>query len=263
MDKRWLKHSWMVTLLGILPLSAVHADTTCDKSNPPICCETWAIEVTDSRTGKSQGSVFSMKDTYEAKVRAREQAVKTDAYLCKGLGPNDSDCFHVYGPPYCRGGASSHSARGSRNLPPAPVATAKKNDPALIEQALFSRIKPNSTGYCAKAINDALLAAGTRIPVAFKNEDGQWSRPDAYQLGWFLEQAGFRALPAASYTPDAFRDGDIVVFQPIAGHKHGHVAVYNALSGQWMSDFLQNSFNVDKHGGYNLSEYHVYRSPQP
>jgi hypothetical protein len=140
-----------------------------------------------------------------------------------------------------------------------PVSTSKKNDMDLVIGALFSKMKPGSTGYCARAINDALRAAGTEIPVVYKNENGKWSRPDASRLGWFLERAGFHQLPAASYAPEAFRGGDIVVFQPIAGHPHGHVAVYNEVLGQWMSDFLQKSFNVDRHGGYNTGLYSIYR----
>src|ERR1700733_1432543 len=143
-----------------------------------------------------------------------------------------------------------------------PLSTDGKNDMSLVISALFSKMKPGQSGYCARAVNDALAAAGTKIPV----------RPHAYQMGWFLEQAGFHTLPPGSYTPSEFRRGDIIIFQPIApypkddpkhpgdeGHQWGHIAVYDDQSQSWLSDFRQKYFNTDRYGRYNFDLYTIYR----
>ncbi len=138
---------------------------------------------------------------------------------------------------------------GKRPIEPPAFSTEKQNDMNVVIGALFSNMKPGKSGFCARAVNDALAAAGTRLPM----------RPHAYQMGWFLEQAGFHALPPASYIPSEFRRGDIIVFQPIPGHQWGHIAVYDDQSQSWMSDFRQNGFDAAKHGGYNVGLYTIYR----
>ena len=118
-----------------------------------------------------------------------------------------------------------------------------KNDRVI--DALLRRVKPGSQGACSKYVTDALREAGIKVTKV----------PSAYQLGFFLEQAGYRELPPGSYTERAFRRGDIVVFQPAGTHVHGHVAVYDGQS--WLSDFLQRSLIVND--VYRTAPYSVYR----
>lgn len=64
-------------------------------------CNTWAIDITDNRTGKKTGEVFSMKDDYASKLRAAEKTEKTDQSLCKYFGQKDDSCHSVLSKPYC------------------------------------------------------------------------------------------------------------------------------------------------------------------
>jgi hypothetical protein len=121
--------------------------------------------------------------------------------------------------------------------------------------ALLKNLKRENakTGDCAKYVTNALQQAGIHVT----------KMPSAYLLGPFLERAGYEQLPPGSYTPSAFRKGDIVVFEPVSGEhstegKHGHVAVYD---GQfWLSDFAQRYFlpRIE----YRTVSYSVYRRRQ-
>ena len=87
-----------------------------------------------------------------------------------------------------------------------------------------------STGYCAKYVRMALEAGGL-------STEGRPSSACDYDT-WLLNN-GFEII-TGNITPQA---GDIVVFEAIEGHKHGHIAMYNGQ--QWISDFVQR----DMYGG--------------
>jgi len=62
-------------------------------------------------------------------------------------------------------------------------------------------------------------------------------------LGRYLrDNLGFYESPEASksnwssYTP---RVGDVIVWDPIEGHEHGHIQLYTG--SKWVSDFIQNT----------------------
>ncbi|MBR8719832.1 hypothetical protein IX307_001058 [Bacteroides pyogenes] len=90
----------------------------------------------------------------------------------------------------------------------------------------------SSTGYCARYVRQALEAGGM-------STDG---RPgSACDYDTWLQSQGFRVVHVTgTYTPEA---GDIVVFEALSGHPHGHIAMYNGQ--QWISDFVQR----DMYGG--------------
>ncbi|MBU3857357.1 MULTISPECIES: hypothetical protein [Bacteroides] len=100
---------------------------------------------------------------------------------------------------------------------------------------LTSHAQSTSTQQCAKAIRQALEAGGLLTnghPI------------DACDYDTWLQERGFytvsSSITSGVYVPQA---GDIVVFEAIEGHQHGHVAMYN---GQyWISDFVQR----DMYGG--------------
>lgn len=248
-----MKSNWIVVPLIIIGFQRSLAQLPPESSTPFSTCNTWAIDITDDRTGKKTGEVFSMKDDYQSKLRAAEKTENSDKSLCKYFGQKDASCHSVLSKPYCTDHPKSakKGINPSKSLQPPAQSTDKKNDMNVVIAALFSRMRPGQSGHCARAVANALAAAGSKFPGG--------AMPDAYQIGWFLEQAGFHALPAASYAPSAWQRGDIIVFQPIPGHKVGHVAVYDDQSQSWMSDFRQNNFNVDKNGGYNVGLYTIYR----
>lgn len=84
-----------------------------------------------------------------------------------------------------------------------------------------------ASGDCAMYVQRALTEAGVKIgrgnAEAWGGENG------------LLHQAGFREITGS------YRKGDVVVVDPIPGHPHGHVAIYNGT--RWVSDFAQNSIN--------------------
>ncbi|MBI0274334.1 CHAP domain-containing protein [Hafnia alvei] len=79
----------------------------------------------------------------------------------------------------------------------------------------------HSTGYCARAVAKAIEAGGVSIVSA-----------DANNFERSLRGAGFRE---ANGQPEP---GDVAVIEPIPGHPHGHVCIYDGQDG-WYSDFMQ------------------------
>ncbi len=91
---------------------------------------------------------------------------------------------------------------------------------------LTSNANGSSTGYCARYVRQALEAGGMSTD----------NHPEsACDYDTWLQTQGFRVVAVTgTYTPDA---GDIVVFEALSGHAHGHIAMYNGQ--QWISDFVQ------------------------
>ena len=76
----------------------------------------------------------------------------------------------------------------------------------------------------------------------------------AYQYGPYLTNQGFTSVGQTN----SLLPGDTVVFQPIDGHPHGHIAVYTG--SQWVSDYKQKSMFASE--GYKTSgSYTIYRPP--
>lgn len=101
---------------------------------------------------------------------------------------------------------------------------------------LNNNANESSTGYCARAVRQAIEAGGISTE----------GRPNsACDYDTWLPTIGFSTVDSSNYTPQV---GDIVVFEAIEGHPHGHIALYNGQ--QWVSDFVQR----DMYGGICIQE---------
>ncbi|WP_105490463.1 hypothetical protein, partial [Escherichia coli] len=104
-----------------------------------------------------------------------------------------------------------------------------------------SHAELGSLGKCAAYVRRAVEAGGVKIKIP-PPRIGNFA--SACDYGPSLEAAGFKSV--YSYTGSGFTDtaiipgqqaGDIVVIQPVAGHPHGHIALFNGTN--WVSDFIQ------------------------
>lgn len=94
-----------------------------------------------------------------------------------------------------------------------------------------------SQGNCARHVREAVERGGIRLSRT----------ADAKDYGYSSRAAGFHEVSASNLRP-----GDVIVIQAIAGHPHGHMAMFD---GQiWMSDFRQ-------YRGFYPGESH--RRPHP
>lgn len=100
-----------------------------------------------------------------------------------------------------------------------------------------------SVGMCALYVRKAINAGG--IPL--------WSCGSAWRYNKVLTILNFREVA----TTEERKVGDIVVFQPIGGRKHGHIAIWNGR--QWVSDFKQRNFIV--HSDYTTegAQWAIFR----
>ncbi|MFS2221181.1 hypothetical protein [Pantoea sp. B65] len=80
-----------------------------------------------------------------------------------------------------------------------------------------------STGQCAKYVREAIEAGGITVHHTHSAKD----------YGAQLKTAGFTEIADSSF----LQPGDVAVIQPIPGHPHGHMAMYDG--GIWISDFRQ------------------------
>ena len=104
---------------------------------------------------------------------------------------------------------------------------------------LDSHAKTHSLGRCAEFVRKAIEAGGVHLIHHISAKD----------YGTSLTLVGFRALPS---TPPFFVKGDVAIIQPINGHPHGHMTMFNGAV--WVSDFKQ------LHGFYPGPSY---RSKKP
>ena len=102
-----------------------------------------------------------------------------------------------------------------------------------------------SHGKCAEYVRRAIEAGGVRLH----------RHASAKDCGDSLVAAGFSVQDTS-----ILNAGDVVVIQAIAGHRHGHVAMYDGA--KWVSDFKQ------RHGLYPSESYRklkpafaIYRHP--
>jgi hypothetical protein len=106
-------------------------------------------------------------------------------------------------------------------------------------QHLNDHARVNSAGPCAEFVREAIEAGGLILV----------RKASAKDYGPSLESVMFWVLPE---WPLHLAAGDVVVIQPVTGHPHGHMAMYNGSS--WVSDFKQ------AHGYYPGP---VYRAAKP
>lgn len=97
---------------------------------------------------------------------------------------------------------------------------------------LNEHARPRSIGRCAEYVRKAIEAGGLRLI----------RRSSAKDYPHSLIVAGFVAVDTRHY-----QSGDVIVIEPIAGHPHGHIAMFNGT--HWVSDFKQS------HGHYPGARY--------
>ena len=105
-------------------------------------------------------------------------------------------------------------------------------------QHLRTNAKSTSHGQCAQYTRRAVDAGGIRLINTLHAKD----------YGSSLTKAGFREV--SSKRP--FQAGDVAVIQPVTGHPHGRMCMFDGSS--WISDFKQ------MHGLYPGP---VYRNEKP
>ncbi|MFT3770529.1 MAG: NlpC/P60 family protein [Minicystis sp.] len=103
----------------------------------------------------------------------------------------------------------------------------------------------HSIGRCAQYTREAIEHGGIHLE----------RHASAKDYGRSLLNAGFVEV----HETHDYRAGDVVVIQPIPGHPHGHMAMYDGH--QWVSDFKQRTLYPG--GSYRsyAPSYTVYRHP--
>jgi hypothetical protein len=116
---------------------------------------------------------------------------------------------------------------------------------------LNSHAEPNSLGHCAEYVRKAIEAGGVTLHRHISAKD---YGPSLLNVG-FKKTVQTRADVAYHH-----RAGDIAIIQPIKGHPHGHMAMFNGT--EWVSDFVQHH-GVYPGPSYRLSNppYAIYRYP--
>jgi hypothetical protein len=104
---------------------------------------------------------------------------------------------------------------------------------------LNSNANSASLGRCAHYVRLAILAGGVNVAPTVSAKD----------YGDRLTSAGFTLVQGAP------RAGDVAVIQPIPGHPHGHMTMYNGT--QWVSDYKQPA----AYGYYPSSSYRQQQPP--
>ncbi len=100
----------------------------------------------------------------------------------------------------------------------------------------------HSLGRCAEYTRNAVEHGGVILERHHSAKD----------YGRSLERDGF-----VEYTGHDYKRGDVVVIQPIPGHPHGHMAMYDGE--HWVSDFKQRTlYPGESYRAYKPS-YAVYR----
>lgn len=100
--------------------------------------------------------------------------------------------------------------------------------------------KEASRGQCARYVREAVEAGGVALV----------RHTSAKDYGSSLTKVGFVSQGALA---TGFRAGDIAIIQPIKGHPHGHICMYDGR--YWISDFKQ------LHGFYPGPSYRKLKPP--
>jgi hypothetical protein len=103
---------------------------------------------------------------------------------------------------------------------------------------LDAHAQKHSLGRCAEFVRKAVEAGGVHLR----------RHTSAKDYGSSLEAVGFEAIDGTSYLA-----GDVAIIQPIPGHPHGHMTMYDGKS--WISDFKQ------LHGLYPGASYRTIKPP--
>jgi hypothetical protein len=160
----------------------------------------------------------------------------------------------IFGPPGSSGGGTSPRANdGSGGNVGSGSGSADLNVNGAVSWARRNA-HSRSQGDCALYVRRALGEGGNL--AVFKTGRGH-----AYQFGTALTQAGFTRIHSGTYSSASeqlagLRPGDVVVFQRVAGHPYGHVAIYD---GQWwISDYVQRTMSSNPQN-YQGGSFAIYR----
>jgi hypothetical protein len=124
-------------------------------------------------------------------------------------------------------------------------------DKAKAIEHLNRHAQPHSRGYCAQFAREAIQAGG----IALRHHNS------AKDYGSSLLAVGFcQIVSGHTDTPYYHHAGDIAIIQPIGGHPHGHMAMFNGR--HWVSDFIQ-FHGVYPGASYRKAtpHYDIYRYP--
>lgn len=130
----------------------------------------------------------------------------------------------------------------------------KLNASAASSYALNNALsKPSNQ--CALYVRKALAAGG--LTSLNSNHPGA-----AYQYTGTLTSLGFKQVYSGTYSSSlegnipGLQAGDVVVFQPVAGHSAGHIALYTG--SQWVSDYRQSTMSSNPKD-YNGGTFAIFR----
>ena len=111
-------------------------------------------------------------------------------------------------------------------------------------QYLDNHAAGHSTGHCAQYTREAIEHGGIYLQ----------RHTSAKDYGRSLEMEGFLEFHGTDY-----KKGDVVVIQPIPGHPHGHMAMFDGQ--HWVSDFKQRTLYPGDSYRTARPSYVVYRHP--
>lgn len=155
-------------------------------------------------------------------------------------------------------GSDSSGAQSSGS-----ISAGASNDPRIVKYVKYviAHAHKKSQGRCATYVRQALNSAG------FYNRSGKdHGSAYMYHSNGIMASMGFKLVYSGVQkgysTPAGLKTGDVIVWDRVHNHKHGHISITINDSGKQCSDFMQNSFciavNYSKGG-----RYHVYRSVVP
>lgn len=135
------------------------------------------------------------------------------------------------------------------------------NDPRIVKYVKYviANGHKKSQGRCASYVRQALNSAG------FYNRSGKdHGSAYMYHSNGIMASMGFKLVCSGVQkgysTPAGLKTGDVIVWDRVPNHKHGHISITINDSGKQCSDFIQNNFCI----AVNYStggRYHVYRLP--
>ena len=159
------------------------------------------------------------------------------------------------------GNTSGSDSSGDRSS--GSISAGASNDPRIMKYVKYviAHAHKKSQGRCASYVRQALNSAG------FYNRSGKdHGSAYMYHSNGIMASMGFKLVYSGAQngysTPAGLKTGDVIVWDRVPNHKHGHISITINDSGKQCSDFIQNNFciavNYSKGG-----RYHVYRSVVP
>ena len=153
-------------------------------------------------------------------------------------------------------GSDSSEAQSSGS-----ISAGASNDPRIVKYVKYviAHAHKKSQRRCAAYVRQALNSAG------FYNRSGKdYGSAYMYHSNGIMASMGFKLVYSGAQkgysTPAGLKTGDVIVWDRVPNHKHGHISITINDSGKQCSDFMQNNFciavNYSKGG-----RYHVYRLP--